>query len=48
MTMHEELLNGDNAALEFKEARPKFPLKFTETVVAFANLCRHTPITSIT
>lgn len=37
MTLLEEIQNGENAALEFKEARPKDSLKFTKTVVAFAN-----------
>ena len=35
--MLEEIQNGENVALEFKEARPKDSLKFTKTVVAFAN-----------
>ena len=35
--MIEEIQNGGNVALEFKEARPKDSLKFTKTVVAFAN-----------
>ena len=37
MTLREEIANGENVALEFKEARPKDSLKFTKTVVAFAN-----------
>ena len=37
MTLLEEIQGGENAALEFKEARPKDSLKFTKTVVAFAN-----------
>ena len=37
MTLFEEIQGGENAALEFKEARPKDSLKFTKTVVAFAN-----------
>ena len=37
MTLLEEIQNGENVALEFKEARPKDSLKFTKTVVAFAN-----------
>lgn len=37
MTLLEEIQNGENAVLEFKEARPKDSLKFTKTVVAFAN-----------
>ena len=39
MTLLEEIKNGENVALEFKEARPKDSLKFTKTVVAFANGC---------
>ena len=31
------LSDGENVALEFKEARPKDSLKFVKTVVAFAN-----------
>lgn len=37
MTLREEIANGENVALEFKEARPKDSLKYTKTVVAFAN-----------
>ena len=37
MTLLEEIQGGENGALEFKEARPKDSLKFTKTVVAFAN-----------
>ena len=37
MTLIEEIQNGENVALEFKEARPKDSLKCTKTVVAFAN-----------
>ena len=37
MTLLEEIKNGENVSLEFKEARPKDSLKFTKTVVAFAN-----------
>lgn len=37
MTLLDEIRNGENATLEFKEARPKDSLKFTKTVVAFAN-----------
>ena len=37
MTLIEQIGNGENAALEFKEARPKDALKFVKTVVAFAN-----------
>ena len=37
MTLLEEIKNGESVALEFKEARPKDSLKFTKTVVAFAN-----------
>ena len=35
--MLEEIQSGESAVLEFKEARPKDSLKFTKTVVAFAN-----------
>lgn len=37
MTLREEIANGETATLEFKEARPKDSIKFTKTVVAFAN-----------
>ena len=37
MTLIEQISQGENVALEFKEARPKDSLKFTKTVVAFAN-----------
>ena len=37
MTLIEQIAQGENAALEFKEARPKDSLKFVKTVVAFAN-----------
>ena len=37
MTLLEEIQNGENAVLEFKEDRPKDSVKFTKTVVAFAN-----------
>ena len=37
MTLREEIAQGENAALEFKEARPKDSLKYLKTVVAFAN-----------
>ena len=37
MTLGEEIAQGENAALEFKEARPKDSLKYLKTVVAFAN-----------
>ena len=37
MTLLEEIKCGENAALEFMEARPNDSLKFTKTVVAFAN-----------
>ena len=37
MTLIEEIQNGENVALEFKEALSKDSLKFTKTVVAFAN-----------
>ena len=37
MTLENEIRGGESARLEFKEARPKDSLKFTKTVVAFAN-----------
>ena len=37
MTRREEIAQGENVALEFKEARPKDSLKYLKTVVAFAN-----------
>ena len=37
MTLKEQIAQGVNIALEFKEARPKDALKFVKTVVAFAN-----------
>lgn len=37
MTLGEEIAQGENVALEFKEARPKDSLKYLKTVVAFAN-----------
>lgn len=37
MTLLEEIAQGESVSLEFKEARPKDSLKFTKTVVAFAN-----------
>ena len=37
MTLIEQIAQGENASLEFKEARPKDSLKFVKTVVAFAN-----------
>ena len=37
MTLREEIAQGENVALEFKEARPKDSLKYFKTVVAFAN-----------
>jgi len=37
MTLHQEILAGEKAELEFKEARPKDALKYVKTVVAFAN-----------
>lgn len=37
MTLLEEIQSGENAASEFKQARPKGSLEFTKTVVAFAN-----------
>ena len=37
MTLREEIAQGENVALEFKEARPKNSLKYHKTVVAFTN-----------
>ena len=37
MTLRDEIAQGENVALEFKEARPKDSLKYLKTVVAFAN-----------
>ena len=37
MTLREEIAQGESVALEFKEARPKDPLKYLKTVGAFAN-----------
>ena len=37
MTLIEQIAQGENASLEFKEARPTDSLKFVKTVVAFAN-----------
>lgn len=37
MTLLEEIARGETAALEFKEARPDDSVKFTKTIVAFAN-----------
>ena len=37
MTLREEILAGETAELEFKEARPKDALKYVKTAVAFAN-----------
>lgn len=37
MTLREEIAQGGNVALEFKEARPKDSLKHLKTVGAFAN-----------
>ena len=37
MTLREEILAGESAELEFKEARPKEALKYVKTAVAFAN-----------
>ena len=37
MTRREEIAQGENVALEFKEARPKDSLKYLKTVVAFSN-----------
>ena len=37
MTLKEEVAQGENVALEFKEARPKDSLKYLKTVLAFVN-----------
>lgn len=37
MTLLDEILAGETAELEFKEARPKDALKYVKTAVAFAN-----------
>ena len=37
MTLREEIAQGENVALEFKEARPKDSPKCLKTVAAFAN-----------
>ena len=37
MTQREEIAQRENAALEFKEARPKDSIKYLKTVGAFAN-----------
>ena len=37
MTLKEEIAQGGNVALEFKEARPKDSLKYLKTVGALAN-----------
>ena len=37
MTLLEEIAQGESVSLEFKEFRPRDSLKFTKTVVAFAN-----------
>ena len=37
MTLRKEIAQGENVALEFKEARPKDSLKYLKMVVAFAN-----------
>ena len=37
MTLKEEIAQGENVTLEFKEARPNDSLKYLKTVVAFAN-----------
>ncbi len=37
MTLLEEIARGETSSLEFKEARPDDSVKFTKTVVAFAN-----------
>ena len=36
MTLREEIAQGENVILGFKEARPKDSLKYLKTVVAFA------------
>ena len=36
MTLKEEIAQGENVALEFKEARPRDSPKCLKTVVAFA------------
>ena len=45
MTLREEIAQGENVALEFKEARPKDSLKYLKTVVAFANGCEFCGVT---
>lgn len=37
MALKEEIAQGENVALEFREVRPKDSLKYLKTVVAFAN-----------
>ena len=37
MTLREEIAQGENGALGFKEARPKDSLKYLKTVGAVAN-----------
>ena len=37
MTLREEIAQGRNAALEFKEARPKDSLRYLKTGVAVVN-----------
>ena len=37
MSLKEEIAQGENVALEFKETRPKDSLKYLKAVVAFAN-----------
>ena len=37
MTLREEIAQGENVALGFKEARPKDSLKYLKTVGAVAN-----------
>ena len=37
MTLREEIVQGENVALEFKEAGPKDSPKYLKTVGTFAN-----------
>ncbi len=37
MTLREEIAQGKNVVLEFKEAWPKNSIKYLKTVAAFAN-----------
>ena len=37
MTLREEIAQGENVVLEFKEARPKESPKYLKAVGAFAN-----------